>query len=267
MGICGNGNKENILNEENKNFDFEEYREIVRERKEENIFEICANFYLLTKLNNRQTRKSLISKYFFFQPNGKFETRVKKDKIADTFFEGTYDSKSRIFTVKSSEQILDGNNKLVKIYSGALTYNENGMEVQGEVEEDIAEKKKLANQRFEIDFTSCLWRGFYLHKNKQFDVKAFITFENFVYTGIAYDDNGVSLFRGVDDEKDNNKTKLTQVYIAGDIGNESKNSFAYIGTKDSIENKFVGKVTNNMLDPNTEFQFLIMGNPKEIKKK
>lgn len=264
MGICGStNNKEGVIEEVNEDLNFEKAREEYRDKRDDNVYEVKAKLYEFVRVNTKLTRKSLISKYLFFTPNGKFSSSVSKTMFSDLLIEGWLNPKGLMLSLITKQHLVENNSYQIKTYEGKLSFSEEGCKVIGKVTEDGPQGKVLLEKvSFELDFTTDLWKGNFMDNNKKAcNLLAYIRFKDLFYTGIAISEKGVSLLRGVDTNK---KCNLVQIYIEPDETRE-KNIYSFVGIKDTIANKFEGVVNHRDLDKDTKIVFELKGNPKKAK--
>lgn len=260
MGVCSS-TKDKVEIEEifDDNIDYERVREEYREKNNEDIFEIESKFYEYDVVSSRLIRKKLICKYLFFLPNGKFESVVHKNGINDVLIEGSINPKTKVLALKTKEQLLENNAYRIKNYIGKLVFKDDECIVKGKVTEDGQKgKSNLRNTSFEINFTTNYWNGsFSLGGNKDFHIHAFIKYHEFLFSGIGFDNKGVSIFKGsrenLDETKggDKDKYQLKQVYIFSDEEKsenqyelKEKNTYLYNGKIQERGNTFECLVSN-----------------------
>ena len=95
MGACGSSKHSgegNIVEHIPEDVDFEKVREEVRDRRDNNVYEVKADLWELIPINSKVIRKTLISRYLFFTPNGKFTSSVSKTMFSDLLIEGQLNS-------------------------------------------------------------------------------------------------------------------------------------------------------------------------------
>jgi hypothetical protein len=261
MGICESNSQKKIVEHINEYLNFETAREEIRDKRDENIYEVKAKLWEFKKVNDRLTTKNLISKYLFFTPNGKFTSSVSQSMFSDLIIEGWINPKNLYIILITKQHLVENNSYKIKTYEGTLEFTQEFCKVKGNITEDGPKGKvKLDTSYFELDFTTELWNGSYLEgNNKSVDLQAYIRFRDLFYTGIAMSNKGFSLIRGLET---NNKTKLVQIYIEQDIKKE-KNFYNIIGIKDTIANKFEGMVKNSKLENDPKIVFELKGNPQK----
>lgn len=264
MGACNSTNSSNlrIIEENTDEFNFEKARDEMRDKNNDNIYEVKANLFEFELINNRTFKKRLISKYLFFTPNGKFTSSVSKTMFTDLIIEGFVNVKKMKITIITKQQLLENNSFQIKTYEGLLEFNESHCKATGKVTVDGSHGKELLEKTsFELDFTTELWRGSYLdNTNKAVNMIAYIRYHDLCYSGIALSDKGFSLLRGLD--KDKNRCSLIQVYVDPDE-NKEKQFYNIVGVKDTIANKFDGVIKNRELDQDTKITFSLSGNREE----
>lgn len=260
MGVCNSSKGTKVVIQEiREDVDFEKAREEIRDKRDENIYEVKAKLYEYTTVNPKLIRKTLISKYLFFNPNGKFTSSVSKNMFSDLLIEGWINPKSMYLTLITKQHLVENNSYTIKTYEGKLNFTEDSCVVKGKVSEDGPNGKVLSKQsHFELDFTTDLWKGSYKDAvNKVVEVRAFISYKDLFYTGVALSDRGLSLIKGLDKS---NKCSLIQVYIDSEEHKE-KAFYNYVGIKDDIANKFEGTVQSRDLEKDTKVIFELKGRP------
>lgn len=259
MGACGSTNKSgaSIIEENTDEINFEKARDEIRDKRDDNIYEVKAKLYEFTQMNNKLIKKRLISKYLFFTPNGKFTSSVSKTMFSDLLIEGFINIKKMKITLITKQQLLENNSFKIKTYEGILEFNNSHCKASGHVTEDGAHGKTVLDKTtFELDFTTELWKGSYMDKaNKSVNITGFIRYYDMFYTGIAISEKGFSLIRGMDK---NNKCNLIQVYVDPD-DNREKQFYNIVGIKDTIANKFDGVIKNRDLEQDTKILFTLSG--------
>lgn len=262
MGVCNStGGKTEVIEEVKEDVDFEKAREEIRDKRDENIYEVKAKLYEFVRVNQRLIRKTLISKYLFFNPNGKFTSSVSKNMFSDLLIEGWLNPKTMYLTLITKQHLVENNSYMIKTYEGKLNFTDENCKVTGKVSEDGPNGKVLSKgSSFELDFTTDLWKGAYKDStNKVIDIRAFISYKDLFYTGIAVTDKGFSLIKGLDKS---NKCNLIQVYLEPDEHRE-RLFYNYFGVKDEIANKFEGTVQSRDLEKDTKVFFELKGNPSK----
>jgi hypothetical protein len=274
MGVCTSTNKMEIEQIEDENCDYEKVREDYRDKKEDDQYEVEAKLYEYVLVNSRMTRKSLISKYLFFNSNGRFTSYVSKNGINDILIEGSLNPKTKILTLQTKQQLVENNAYRIRLYSGKFVLTDQECIVKGKVIEDGQRgKQNVRNTTFEINFTTSLWRGLYSESaSSDVILTSFIKYHDFTFTGIGSDSKGISVYKGYKENldetnADKNKYIIEQVYIFSD-GDEKgdvqfalreKNTYKFVGKIDDKKNTFEGVVSNKNLENNIKFSFKFAG--------
>ena len=277
MGVCGSANKNTIKIQEyvDTTIDYESIREEYKENKDYgDTFEVEARLYDIQKINKLVKKKTLISKYLFFNTKGEFNSYVSKNKPNDLIIKGTLNPINRTVYIQTKEQLLENNQYRVKNYYGDLKFVKNQFIAEGIVTQDNKNVNIKEAITFELDFTTHLWKGFYYFDKNYTNDNSNLTKVNFngyinhidvYYNGIAYDDWGISLIKGTINEK--NEIKLNQNYILtnNDINMQDdqinhmkfndKNTLNNNNVKTFVSNTFIGE-----FDPNNNN--IIKGNLK-----
>jgi hypothetical protein len=268
MGLCNAVAKNDVIIEKSMNYDFETFREQLKESGGSKVFEVKAKLYEIQEVNKR-ARKILISKYLFFKPDGKFTSKIKKGND-DLLLEGLLEKNGVIkFSIK--QRMIEENRTKIKIYEGNCTQsNDKGLKFTGKIYEcDLNEEnEKIEKQEtFELDFSNTLWKVEYTSKKNKLPTQTnlFLYYKNNIFSGISFDDRGFGTWAGI--EKNEGKVVLVQQYLDKSYSSSSENGiFSFAGVIDKISFIIDGKVTSSELDDTPNFTIKKVGKLYKEKK-
>jgi hypothetical protein len=211
MGACTSSGKNNqIFIERNDNYDFDTFKNEINDKSEiqRKGFLIKARLWEIS--THKRTTKSLVSKYFFFEPNGSFISKVKPFAAEQITYKGTL-SEQGVISMKAEQ------GKKVKTYEGVI---DNNFKVNGIVKH---EGESVTN--FEFDFKSDEWKIDYIN-DKDVSVETFnacvrYKMKEAVITGISKDSRGV-LWLWCGYEGQNNEVNIIQRKIRKEFKEDEK---------------------------------------------
>jgi hypothetical protein len=216
MGACtSNGKNNQVYIERNDNFDFDTFKNTINDKSEvqKKGFLIKARLWEITQ--GRRTTKSLVSKYFFFEPNGSFISKVKPFMAEIITYTGTL-SEQGVISMRS-EQVV-GTGKRIKTYEGVI---DNNFKVNGIVKTEDGGTTGSAN--FEFDLKPDEWKIDYIN-DKDVSVETFnacvrYKMKEAIITGISKDSRGV-LWLWCGFEGQHNEVSIIQRRIRKDYSDE-----------------------------------------------
>jgi hypothetical protein len=242
MGVCGttNSNKK-IFIERNENFDFDTFKNEINDKSEiqKKGFLLKARLWEITE-GSRKTVKSLISKYFFFEPNGTFISKVKPFAAEQITYTGTL-SEQGVISMKSEQK-----GKRVKTYEGVI---DNNFKVNGIVKQDSENNTNTSTQTFEFDLKPEEWKIDYINERdvsvETFNACVRYKFKESVITGISKDSRGV-LWLWCGYEGQNNEVNIVQRKVRKGYSDDEKDE-GVISMKGKIDKiSFTIRGTVNM---------------------
>lgn len=260
MGACNSTNSPNteiVKDIVDPELNFEKHREENRDKANEKIFEVKADLYEITTVSTRLKHKSLISKYLFFTPDGKFSSSVSKTMFSDILIEGWLNPKSSYLTLLTKQKSNKNDTFLIRTYEGKLNMTDISCQIEGKIMEDSNTGKVLVEKStFILNFlneSSEIWEGKYEDSNnKIINIRAYINLEDLIYTGLAVSDKRIGVIRGMDKGSESN---LIIQYLNSD---ESKSEIFNIkGVSDTIAGTFDGIIKHRDLSANTKINFKI----------
>jgi hypothetical protein len=256
MGAKCSSNKHEAIIDKGNNMDFESYREHLKQTPDNKYYEVKAKLWEISEINNK-IKQSLLSKYLFFKPNGKFISRViKKENNDEIIIEGSLDSNGEIkFSIK--QRMIDQNLVKIKTYEGKVSSSEKGMTAIGKVFECQSSQeteKTLRPETFLLEFTKNIWKTEYNIKKSKSPtiINICLRYSNNIFSGIAFDDRGFSFWAGI--EKNEGKLTLIQQYLdKNNIIGSDGGVYSYNGMIDKISFVIDGTVNNSEMDGTTLF--------------
>jgi hypothetical protein len=263
MGACTstNGKGQIRIDKNEGKLDFEYFRDLIREQKDNKIYEVKAKLYEVSKINHKATLHTLMCKYLFFQPNGKFTSQIRQNISGEELFvEGTLD-KTGAISLTYKQKMLNNNALKVKYFEGKMSEGSNYKFV-GQVHVDSGQGKTLVeNASFVLNFSTKLYKVEYTNKNnKPFSQLVNLSLKDKVFSGFSYDDKGFSVWAGIDKD---NKAILIQQYLDKNYVNGSglneNGTFSFEGDMDKINNTIEGQVKNKKLEIDTNFMIKFIG--------
>lgn len=261
MGICNAIDKKDVFIEKSINYDFETYREQLKETGGTKVFEVKAKLYENHELNKR-SRKILVSKYLFFRPDGKFTSKIKKGND-DLILEGVLE-KNGIIKFSIKQRMIEENKTKIKIYEGnCIMSNDKGIKFTGKIyecnlneENDKIEK----HETFELDCSNNLWKVEYCSKKNKlpYQINIFLHYKNNIFSGISFDDRGFATWAGI--EKNEGKVTLILQYLDKSYSNNTENGiFSFSGVIDKISFIIDGNLTSSELEDSPNFTIKKIG--------
>ena len=244
MGVCtsSNSSRRKTSTNLNNNWDFEWFKEKVREENKEGIFEVEAKLWEITELN-KVVSKVLLSKYLFFRYDGSFLSRIRKANEDENYLEGKIKKNNDIeFTYKIASQTL----KIDKQFSGKIFFADGEMKCEGTVSQmgdKLGEEPKLLeNTKFEFEFTE----DKYVLQCRDNVSYVYLSEQSHTLCGISIDKEGVAVWTGINKSSTANSTSLMQQYIGSGYNSDNKEqgTYYYKATYDGINNTYEGEVTN-----------------------
>jgi len=266
MGVCASSPKKTqVVTKEDQKLDFETYRDaIIKDNDEESnkIIEVIANITEFIKHNNQSETQTLLSKYLFINPNGKFKT-VVGSRFGNMNFEGTIQKNGQFYlTYKKERQIIEDAYS-AKIFEGQIEVKaenyKNLIQVTGSIFEDGPNGREQKNDTFLVDFTQDYWVGDYFYKVKLVALKVFMKFENDTFQGVGLDERGFFVIFGVNE---NSVVKLTQIYIDKEESELERNTLIYKG--EIKDKKITGTITNKEFTEEVKFNLSYFNYKNEI---
>lgn len=277
MGICSSSNSEHqVIEEINEHSDYEKARENHKAKNDDDIYEVKAKLFEFVRVNSRLTRKCLISKYLFFSTNGKFVSTVHNSMSGDLLIEGKLHPRTFELSLMTKQKLIENNSYRIRNYNGKLILNDKECIVSGKVIEDSLSmgKKRLDNVTFELDFTTKLWKSNYGDiTNRPISTLSYIRYNDRSYSGISFDNKGLSLIKGnlIDD---GSNVTFTKFYIdpnieeqegTTDITKRKENCKQTITGVSSNENKLIkGTIKGKEIADNTPITLIFLGNPRKM---
>ena len=261
MGAKCSSNKHEAIIDKGINMDFESYREDLKQSPDNKFFEVKAKLWEISEIN-KKIKQSLLSKYFFFKPNGKFISRViKKENKDEIVIEGTLDPNGEIkFSIK--QRMIDQNLVKIKTYEGKVSSSEKGMTAMGkvfEIQQNQENEKTLKPETFLLEFTKNIWKTEYSTKKSKVPtvINVCLRYSNNIFSGIAFDDQGFSFWAGI--EKNEGKLTLIQQYLDKNNTLSDGGVYSYNGMIDKISYIIDGTVNNSEMDGTTTFTIKKIG--------
>ena len=267
MGACHSATNSEVIVDKGAIYDFENYREQLKEAGGAKTFEVKAKLYEVLEVN-KKIRKSLVSKYLFFKPDGRFTSKIKKGSD-DLLLEGLLEKNGMIrFSIK--QRMIEENRMKIKIYEGNSIISEKGIKFTGKVSEcDLGEENEKIErpETFLLDCSNVLWKTEYTTKKSKLPIQAnlFLFYKNNIISGISFDDRGFAIWAGI--EKNEGKVTIVQQYLDKIYSSSSENGvFSYSGVIDKITNVIDGKVSSSELEDTPGFTIKNMGKLYKEKK-
>jgi len=253
MGVCElKSKKTQVVTKEDQKLDFETYREAVMKDNEEStnkVIEVIANITEIIKHNNESETQTLLSKYLFINPNGKFKT-VVGSRFGNLNFEGTIQKTGLFYLTYKKERNVIEDGAFSKIFEGQIVVNGNTIQITGNIDEESSNGRVRKNDTFIVDFTQEYWILEYLYKSKPVAINLFMKQENGNFHGLGFDERGFSLING---RRNSNKVSLSQIYIHRDDGELEKNTFVFKGELINNNTQITGIVSNKDINEVTKF--------------
>ncbi len=284
MGPCNStqNKKEDIIYNDNYDYEWANH-EMSTERKVDliktNDYKIRANFFEFLHENFKK-KKLLVSKYLFFSGDGKIKALVPISGTDEkVLFEGSI-TKSGIFKMTKKFKKIDST--LISNYDGSLEQKiKEGIIIEGFYSQEIQQndcngflgtesnKGKSIKKEFIIEFTKNKYKVEFSDKFAK-DFILFLDIEEkeniiFYFGGLSKDEKGISIWRGVADENDNNnvyinKIILVQQYIEDQkiYDSEGPRKIIYEGIYDRINKSIEGNITCKDLESPVKFKMTSM---------
>jgi len=275
MGSCytSQNKKEEIVYDNNFEYEWVNH-ESNTERKNDliktNEYKLKVNFYEFIEDNLKKKKKFMVCKYMFFSGDGKIKAIVPISGTDEkVLFDGTI---SKIGIFKMNKKIKKFDSTIISIYDGSLENKiKDGLLIEGFYSEQIVQnninaflqtesaKVNIIKKEFIIEFTKNKYKVKY-SENFAKDFVLFLDIEEnenviFYIGGLSRDDRGVSIWRGVADESENNKLILVQQYIEDQKIYESEGArkIIYEGRYDRIKKAIEGNITCKDIDKPIKF--------------
>lgn len=279
MGPCNStqNKKEDIIINDNYEYEWGN-NEMNSENKVDLIkttdYKIKANFFELIQEKFKK-KKLLVCKYLFFSGHGKIKALVPITGTDEKFlFDGSI-LKNGIFKMSKKLKKLDST--IISTYDGSLEQKiKEGIIIEGFYTQEIQQhnnngslateniKGKNIKKEFIIEFTRNKYKVEYSDKFAK-DFVLFLEIEEneniiFYLGGLSKDEKGISIWRGVADENDNNQIILVQQYIEDQkiYDSEGARKIIYEGKYDRIKKVIEGNITCKDLENPVKFKISAM---------
>ena len=283
MGPCNSSQnkKEEIIFNDNYDYEWVNH-ELATQRKVDliktNDYKIKANFFEFIQ-DNFKKKKLFVCKYLFFSGDGRIKAIVPISGTDEKVLFGGLIMKNGIFKMTKKLKKLDST--LITTYDGSLEQKiKEGMIIEGLYSQEIQQhnnngflatetnKAKNIKKEFIIEFTKNKYKVEYSDKFAK-DFVLYLDIEEneniiFYLGGISRDEIGISIWRGVADEIDNNKIILVQQYFEDQkiYDSEGAKKIIYEGKYDRIKKVIEGNITCKNLENPVKFKITAMNEIK-----
>jgi hypothetical protein len=259
--ICVSNTKTRRDIDKRLDLDFEYFRENLKDPSQK-LFEVKAKLWEIVT-TKQKIKNTLVSKYLFFYPDGKFLSRIKnKNSEEEILLDGHFDINGNI-KITLEEKVLEKNSVRRKNFEGKISQNdENGILFSGSVVEKNEGEEDKTVKTFLLDFTNVLW---VLHSEPT-KTYVFLYNKGNYFIGISHNQKGFAIWNGI--EKGENNVILVQRYFKFEnSGNSDDCIVTYHGVYDKLENFISGDIIDKKNDKKEHFKLQRLNKPPKSKKK